>query len=70
MVSNNKKLKYHYFPIEISQTTEWHVYMYMMHISLLYLPKRLKCRDTAGQERFRTITTAYYRGAMVSFYLC
>lgn len=24
------------------------------------------CRDTAGQERFRTITTAYYRGAMVS----
>lgn len=23
-------------------------------------------RDTAGQERFRTITTAYYRGAMVS----
>lgn len=24
-------------------------------------------RDTAGQERFRTITTAYYRGAMVGF---
>ena len=24
------------------------------------------CRDTAGQERFRTITTAYYRGAMVN----
>uniref|UniRef100_H9GLI6 small monomeric GTPase n=1 Tax=Anolis carolinensis TaxID=28377 RepID=H9GLI6_ANOCA len=24
----------------------------------------LPCRDTAGQERFRTITTAYYRGAM------
>lgn len=23
-------------------------------------------RDTAGQERFRTITTAYYRGAHVS----
>lgn len=23
-------------------------------------------RDTAGQERFRTITTAYYRGAMVA----
>jgi GTPase SAR1 family protein len=23
-------------------------------------------RDTAGQERFKTITTAYYRGAMVS----
>mmetsp|Transcript_38799 Transcript_38799/g.122288 ORF Transcript_38799/g.122288 Transcript_38799/m.122288 type:complete len:127 (-) Transcript_38799:624-1004(-) len=28
--------------------------------------KRLKLQiwDTAGQERFRTITTAYYRGAM------
>lgn len=24
------------------------------------------CRDTAGQERFKTITTAYYRGAMVT----
>ena len=23
-------------------------------------------RDTAGQERFRTLTSAYYRGAMVS----
>ncbi|NXU20260.1 RAB13 protein, partial [Pardalotus punctatus] len=22
------------------------------------------CRDTAGQERFKTITTAYYRGAV------
>ena len=31
-------------------------------------------RDTAGQERFRTITTAYYRGAMVkkleAYFLC
>lgn len=26
--------------------------------------KLCTCRDTAGQERFRTITTAYYRGAM------
>jgi len=26
-------------------------------------------RDTAGQERFRTITTAYYRGAMVRLLL-
>ncbi|MBA0696997.1 hypothetical protein Goari_003510, partial [Gossypium aridum] len=28
--------------------------------------KRIKLQiwDTAGQERFRTITTAYYRGAM------
>lgn len=29
-------------------------------------PCSSKPRDTAGQERFRTITTAYYRGAMVS----
>ena len=28
---------------------------------------KLQIWDTAGQERFRTITTAYYRGAMVSF---
>lgn len=28
------------------------------------------CRDTAGQERFRTITTAYYRGAMVRTSAC
>ncbi len=24
----------------------------------------MHCRDTAGQERFHTITTSYYRGAM------
>uniref|UniRef100_A0A3P9H424 small monomeric GTPase n=1 Tax=Oryzias latipes TaxID=8090 RepID=A0A3P9H424_ORYLA len=28
---------------------------------------KLQIWDTAGQERFRTITTAYYRGAMVGF---
>lgn len=32
----------------------------------IYKQMCLLCRDTAGQERFRTITTAYYRGAMVS----
>ncbi|CAF4561967.1 unnamed protein product [Rotaria sp. Silwood2] len=26
---------------------------------------KLQIWDTAGQERFKTITTAYYRGAMV-----
>jgi Ras-related protein Rab-8A len=26
--------------------------------------KRSDWKDTAGQERYRTITTAYYRGAM------
>jgi Ras-related protein Rab-8A len=30
----------------------------------LLLPDTLSQWDTAGQERFRTITTAYYRGAM------
>ena len=46
------------------------------HVILLHNPakiqtldidgKRIKLQvwDTAGQERFRTITTAYYRGAM------
>ena len=29
---------------------------------------KLQIWDTAGQERFRTITTAYYRGAMVGYY--
>lgn len=28
----------------------------MLHLTLM--------KDTAGQERYRTITTAYYRGAM------
>lgn len=33
---------------------------------LSLMEKRIKLQiwDTAGQERFRTITTAYYRGAM------
>uniref|UniRef100_A0A8C7I8Y2 small monomeric GTPase n=1 Tax=Oncorhynchus kisutch TaxID=8019 RepID=A0A8C7I8Y2_ONCKI len=31
---------------------------------------KLQIWDTAGQERFRTITTAYYRGAMVRSVHC
>lgn len=31
----------------------------------VWAPRSVCSRDTAGQERFRTITTAYYRGAMV-----
>ena len=27
---------------------------------------KLRIWDTSGQERFKTITTTYYRGAMVS----
>jgi len=44
--------------------------MLTLHDELLLVTKPL-CRclscalqDTAGQERYRTITTAYYRGAM------
>ena len=33
----------------------------ILYIFLLYI---LSLRDTAGQERFHTITTSYYRGAM------
>lgn len=29
-----------------------------------YISVSLITKDTAGQERYRTITTAYYRGAM------
>lgn len=34
------------------------------------IPFIFASRDTAGQERFRTITTAYYRGAMVPTFYC
>lgn len=33
-------------------------------INLDGVPVKLQIWDTAGQERFRTLTTAYYRGAM------
>ncbi|OQR74118.1 ras-related protein Rab-8A-like, partial [Tropilaelaps mercedesae] len=33
-------------------------------INLDGTPVKLQIWDTAGQERFRTLTTAYYRGAM------
>ncbi|VVC97595.1 unnamed protein product [Leptidea sinapis] len=33
-------------------------------INLDGVPIKLQIWDTAGQERFRTLTTAYYRGAM------
>ncbi|KAI5698769.1 GTP-binding protein ypt2-like [Diaphorina citri] len=33
-------------------------------IDLDDVPTKLQIWDTAGQERFRTLTTAYYRGAM------
>lgn len=33
-------------------------------IDLIFLHFIVSMQDTAGQERYRTITTAYYRGAM------
>lgn len=38
----------------------WEIVIVSSQVVLIYSI----CRDTAGQERFRTITTAYYRGAM------
>ncbi|KFB45743.1 ras-related protein Rab-8A-like protein [Anopheles sinensis] len=38
--------------------------MKMKLINLDGVPIKLQIWDTAGQERFRTLTTAYYRGAM------
>jgi len=35
-----------------------------MHFYWMALMLSSICRDTAGQERFHTITTSYYRGAM------
>jgi len=34
------------------------------YVKCIYKRIKLQVWDTAGQERFRTITTAYYRGAM------
>lgn len=43
----------------------WVLLYDLLHRNLIVLHSWLGfCRDTAGQERFRTITTAYYRGAM------
>lgn len=39
----------------------WYV---CLQSSSVHFSNMFGCRDTAGQERFRTITTAYYRGAM------
>lgn len=36
----------------------------LMHLYRIVLMLSSICRDTAGQERFHTITTSYYRGAM------
>ncbi len=37
-----------------------------MNINKLLLFLLFDCRDTAGQERFRSVTASYYRGSHVS----
>jgi len=44
--------------VEGMKTTKFHIFLPNWYY-----------RDTAGQERFRTLTNAYYRGAMVSLIL-
>ncbi|KAK4349090.1 hypothetical protein RND71_031845 [Anisodus tanguticus] len=56
-------------PLELEEFTVSIVSIVAVLETVLYLRldgKRIKLQiwDTAGQERFRTITTAYYRGAM------
>lgn len=48
------KIKFKYIGIDFKQKI----------INLDGVPIKLQIWDTAGQERFRTLTTAYYRGAM------
>jgi len=43
----------------VSCQTYIHIFKDVYVFLCLYI-----CRDTAGQERFHTITTSYYRGAM------
>lgn len=38
--------------------------LYLLFLTFCVFDCLIIFRDTAGQERFRTITTAYYRGAM------
>ena len=55
-------------PSYCSRTGTWHMrvayYPYLFKFSLKVFIFIIT-RDTAGQERFRTLTSAYYRGAMV-----
>ena len=48
------------------QCSSWTLHYCMSYLLFIHSVSIYACRDTAGQERFRTITTAYYRGAMAS----
>lgn len=49
----------------VLHTSRFTIYVFFDNcMRLLTKTLAVFCRDTAGQERFRTITTAYYRGAM------
>ena len=47
--------------------THFVIFSFAVYASHMFYVNSL-IRDTAGQERFRTLTSAYYRGAMVSIF--
>ena len=69
LLSSKKLLSLWHVPVSAGITSSVafidHMQGSLMIATLMYV---CHCRDTAGQERFRTITTAYYRGAMVTQY--
>ena len=42
----------------------WIEKLRLHQVKILHQKLQTSLQDTAGQERYRTITTAYYRGAM------
>ena len=58
-------LLYMWYPIYVVSFYMCGIFLYKLYPSTCAV---FIFRDTAGQERFRTITTAYYRGAMVGLH--
>ena len=58
-------------PSHIPQTYSSHTHpshIHFTHIPHTHTHPNSHIRDTAGQERFRTLTNAYFRGAAVSVF--
>jgi Rab family, other len=53
-----------FFSFDLSSLANTGIDFKQKLINLDGVPIKLQIWDTAGQERFRTLTTAYYRGAM------